>query len=246
MKRAMKWLKQFLLIGFFIIIILQFFMNECVYASSARTKVKEGNTLFSDKKYDQALTKYHDALLSEPKNERIEFNVANTLYMKKKYEDALKTYEKVIGSKDLSLEQKAYFNIGNTLYRMGKLPESILAYQQALKLDPNDMDAKYNLEFVRRKLKEQQQKQNQQSRQNQISEKQQQKQQEEKQDQQSSQEKNQQQKEQLQAQAQQQKEKELSKEDAERILNALKYDEKDIQKKRKMLPGGEYNIEKDW
>ncbi len=233
------------LIFYCVILVMFLFNNELVMANSVRAKVKDGNKLYYQKKYDQALTKYQDALLSEPKNERIEFNVANSLYMKKKYEDALKSYQKVIGSKDIALEQQAYFNIGNTFYRMGKLPESILAYQQALKLNPDDMDAKYNLEYVRKKLKQQMEKQQQQQQQQGQRTDQKDKQQEDKSQAQSNEEKEQQKEEQKQAQTQTQQ-KELSKEEAERILNALKYDEKDIQKKRKMIPGGEYKVEKDW
>lgn len=218
-----------------------------VMAINARACVKDGNRLYEEKKYDQALTKYQDALLAEPKNEKIEFNIANSLYMKKKYEDALKAYQKVIGSNDINLEGQTYFNIGNTLYRMGKLPESILAYQQALKLNPNDMDAKYNLEFVRKKLKEQMERQEQNKMSSQNKEHQQKNEGNKQQRQSSQQEKDIETKEKERAEAAKQDEqKELTKEEAERILNALKYDEKDIQKKRKIVPSAEYKVEKDW
>lgn len=211
-----------------------------LWGETSRKKVKKGNDLYIEKKYDQALTKYQDALLSDPENERIQFNVANTLYWKKKYEEALKEYQKVVGTEELELEQQSYFNLGNTLYRMGKLPESILAYQQALKIDPNDMDAKYNLEYVRRKLKQNAQKQPQseqrEQQQNQEGEQQKEGEDPEKKDQQ-----------QPQPGDQEQKDlNKLSKEEAERILDALKNDEKDIQKKRKMKASGKVRVKKDW
>lgn len=213
-----------------------------IAAQSVRNKVKEGNQFYLQQKYDQALNKYQDALLSNPEDKRIQFNVGNTKYQKKKYEEALKDYQKVIGTEDLKLEQQAYFNMGNTLYRLGKLPESILAYQQALKLDPNDMDAKYNLEYVRRKLKQNAQKQ-------QLKPQQQQQQQQQEGQQQQQQQKKSEQKDQQQQPQQQQrqpKENKLSREDAERILDALKNDEKDIQKKRKMPVTGRRVVRKDW
>jgi tetratricopeptide (TPR) repeat protein len=165
--------------------------------------------------------------------------VANTLYWKKKYEEALKEYQKVVGTEELELEQQSYFNLGNALYRMGKLPESILAYQQALKLNPDDMDAKYNLEYVRRKLKENAQKEPQSGQQEQ-----QQQQEGEQQKEGEDQEKKDQQQ---QSGDQEQKNlNKLSKEEAERILDALKNDEKDIQKKRKMKASGKVRVKKDW
>lgn len=221
-------------------------------AQSPQKKVVEGNRLYQEEKYDQALNLYQDALLSLPENKRIRFNVANSLYRKKKFEEALKEYQQVVGAEELPLEAETYFNMGNTLYRMGKLPESILAYQQALKLNPGDLDAKYNLEYVRRKLKQEAQKQPQsgaeQDQQSQPGQPQPQDKPEEGQKPDSDQ------KESAGEQADHSEEKpvnpkdaqQLSKEDAERILNALKNDEKDLQKKRKMKTSGKRRIKKDW
>ena len=228
----------------FIAVILLFSIPGLLQAQSTRNRVKEGNKLYTDENYDQALNKYQDALLSDPENETIQFNVGNTRYQKKKYEEAMQDYQKVIGTEDLNLEQNAYFNLGNTLYRMEKLPESILAYQQALKLNPDDIDAKYNLEYVRRKLKENadKQQQNQQQQQQQQQNEDQQNKDEQNKDEQNKDE----QEEQQQQEQQAEKEDKLSKEDAERILNALKNDEKDIQKKRKMQTSGRRRVLKDW
>ena len=227
-----------------LLILFLLILPSVLWGQSARSRVKAGNKLFAEAKYDQALNKYQDALLSQPANKRIQFNIGDTFYQKKKYEESLQEYQKVIGTDELRLEEQSYFNLGNTLYRLEKLPESILAYQQALKLDPNDVDAKYNLEYVRRKLKENanKQQQNPQQQQQQQQQPQDQQQQDQNKDQQNQ---KQQPEQQQQAQAQNDPQK-LSKEDAERILNALKNDEKDIQKKRKaQVPSG-YQVEKDW
>jgi Ca-activated chloride channel family protein len=223
----------------YVLVLVCLVVPTMVWGESSRKKVKEGNEMYKEKKYDQALTKYQDALLSDPENERIQFNVANTLYWKKKYEEALKEFQKVVGTEELDLEQQSYFNLGNTLYRMGKLPESILAYQQALKLNPNDMDAKYNLEYVRRKLKQNTQKQPQTGQQEQKQQESEQQKSGEDQEQEGQQ----------QPQPGDQKQEswdKLSKEEAERILDALKNDEKDIQKKRKMKASGKIKVKKDW
>ena len=224
----------------FVVALFIFIIPGLIQAQSTRNRVKEGNKLYSEENYDQALNKFQDALLSDPENEKIQFNVANTRYQKNKYEEALQDYQKVIGTEDLSLEQNAYFNLGNTLYRMQKLPESILAYKQALKLNPDDMDAKYNLEYVRRKIKENADKQQQDQQQ------QQQQQDQENKDQKDEDQKDEDQQQDQQQQQQAEEENKLSKEDAERILNALKNDEKDIQKKRKMKTSGKRRVLKDW
>ena len=224
-----------------LVLILVFSLLPAVLQGETnRKKVKEANRLYQEEKYDQALTKYQDALLSQPANQRIQFNVANTLYWKKKYEEALQEYQKVMGTEELELEQQSFFNLGNTLYRAGKLPESILAYQQALKLDPGDMDAKYNLEFVRRKLKDNAQKQPQSGEEEQQQEGEMGQDKPQDGEQESGEERDQS------AEGEKKDLNELTKEEAERILNALKNDEKDIQKKRKMKAGGRAKIKKDW
>jgi len=227
-----------------------------IYAQSGRQQVSEGNRLFTEEKYDEANNAYRDALLDDPESDIIQFNIGDTQYKKKKYEEALKEFEGVLDSDDIIMQSNTYYNMGNTFYRMGKLPESILSYKRALELNPDDLDAKYNLEFVRKKLKDQAEKQpqeNQQQQQQQQQEQQQgdqQEQQEEKeqeqqqQDQQDQQNQEQQQEEQQQAAKESQED--ISKEDAERILNALKESDKELKDARKQKGRGSGRVAKDW
>lgn len=212
-------------------------------AQSVHKKVAEANKLFHEQKYDRAINKYQDALLEDPTSPLIQFNMGDVLYKKKSYEKALKAYQKALDSRDPMLQSKAYYNIGNTLYRAGKLPESIIAYQQALKLNPDDQDAKYNLEFVRNKLKQnpkkQQQQQNQQKQQREESDK---KNRPDNKRQDQNKEQNDQKQEQRSAE---QKRKEMSKEEAENLLNALKENQKKM-KKKLARAGGKIRVLKDW
>jgi tetratricopeptide (TPR) repeat protein len=234
----------------FIFIIGLILIPGVVFAQSSRQKVLDGNKFFQEEKFDEANNKYRDALIDNPENPIINFNIGNTLYKKKKFEDALKDYEKSLSVDNILNQSQSYYNMGNSLYRMGKLPESILAYTQALKLNPNDEDAKYNLDFVRAKLKEQAQNQPQNNQQQQQQDQQQQgenqEQNKEEQQQDQKEEEQSEQQEQEQQQAEQQQPQEMSKEEAERILNALKEDEKDLQKEKKPAKSGKVRIVKDW
>lgn len=138
------------------------FYSASLFAQGAgRQQVLEGNRKYAEGKYDEANDSYRDAEIDNPGSPIVKFNIGDVLYQKRNYEEALKAYQDAIQkSDDLKLQAQGYYNIGNTLYRLNKWPESILAYQQALKLDPNDEDAKYNLEYVRIKLKQHAQKQN--------------------------------------------------------------------------------------
>jgi len=234
-----------------------FLLPGVIFSQSVRKKVAEGNKLFTEEKFDEANNKYRDALIDQPESAEIHFNIGNTQYKKKKYEEAFAEFEKSLSTEDIMLQSKAYYNMGNNFYRMGKLPESILAYTQALKYNPDDVDAKYNLEYVRRKMKDeaqkqqsdnQQQQQQQQQNQQQQQENQNQDEQREQQEQQEQQQQTADQEQDQQEQQQQQRadEEKMSKEDAERILDALKNDEKDLQKDRKVKSSGSVRVLKDW
>ncbi len=218
-----------------------------LFAQAGRKKVIEGNQLYSEEKYDAASNKYQDALLENPSSPLIQFNVGDVLYKKNNYEKSLESYQKSLDTDDPMMQSQAYYNLGNALYRSQKLPESILAYEQALKLNPDDEDAKFNLEFVRNKMKEnaQQQPQDQQQQQQQNQQKNQQKQDQNKKDQdKKQQEKQQEQQQQKQAQ-QQEKKKEMSKKEAEQLLEALKENQEEMKKKQAQA-SGRMRVEKDW
>ena len=218
-----------------------------LFAQAGRKKVIEGNQLYSEEKYDAASNKYQDALLENPSSPLIQFNVGDVLYKKNNYEKSLEAYQKSLDTDDPMMQSQAYYNLGNALYRSQKLPESILAYEQALKLNPDDEDAKFNLEFVRNKMKEnaQPQSQDQQQQQQQQQDQQnQQKQDQNKKDQDKKEQKKQQEQQQQQAQQQEQK-KEMSKKEAEQLLEALKENQEKMKKKQAQA-SGRMRVEKDW
>ncbi len=212
--------------------------------------------------YEEALRFYRDAEIEKPESPELSYNLGNVMYQQEKYQDASEKYYKALGSDETGHQAWAWYNLGNTLYRSGKYPEAIQAYEKCLDLTPDDQDAKYNLELVRKKMKEmldkeQQRQQNQQQQQQQQS----QQQQNDQETQEQQQEQNQQQQQQGQSQpenpedlqqqeqtAQQAEPKEgMTKEEAERILNALKDDEQELLKKqRQAAQGRSARGGKDW
>lgn len=255
-----------------LLLFLFFLLSPNLFAQNGRKQVEEGNKLYEEEKYDEANNKYRDALIENPESPIVNFNIGDALYKKRNYEEAIKSYEKSLSSEDFLTQSLGYYNLANTYYKMGDLVKSIEKYIEALKLNPNDEDAKYNLEYVRAKLKDESQKQQQnpdqnqqqdqqqqdgqknQDEQNQEQQDQQQQQEPESQDEQEKQEQQEQQNqnessdEPNQEQEQQQvgEEKEISKEDAERILNALQSDEEDLLKKQKTKRRGRAFRGKDW
>ena len=129
--------------------------------------------------------------------------------------------------------------------------DAVQSYVNALKVDPHDEDTRYNLSYALEKLKQQQQqnkdqKKNQDKNQEKKNDQQQQnKQDQQKQDQQKQQQEKQNQQQQQQQQRQQQQ-KQMSKADAQRILDVLKDNEKEVQKKLRVCQGVRVKTDKDW
>lgn len=243
-----------------VLLLILFIFTQWAYSDLSRKKTRKGIESYEQEQWDESSQYFQDALLDDPENPTGHFNIGSSQYKRKNYEESLKSYEKAMTTQDINLKQKSYYNLGNTYYQMNKYQESIQSYIKALDLDPNDVDAKYNLELVRAKLKEMAQKQ---PMQNQAQQQQQQGDQQnrggnennnENQEQQEDQQKGEQQQEKQQQQEQQQSQvqkaenkKELSKEEAERILQALKSEEKENQKLRRAKQSSQkVRVEKDW
>ena len=215
-------------------------------ADSFTDMVDKGNAAFKEGDYRTALDYYHQAEVERPETPELYYNIGSALYGEQKYEEAVDKLQKSFSTDDVAKEAAGQYNLGNVYYRMGDYQNAILAYQQSLKLNPEDMDAKYNLELARKMLKEQIKPEQQQQQQQQQQEQQENQDQEQQQEQPQPQDDQQQEEQQQQQQPQPMDENEMSKEDAERILNALQDDEKDLQKQQQRFKTKGTYRGKDW
>lgn len=216
--------------------------------------VREGNEAFDSGDYATAMEKYHSAEVEIPESPELFYNIAGAAFKQGDYEQAVDNYTKALNTTDIDLTAGAHYNLGNTHYRMGDYQSAITDYQKSLEINPDDLSAKFNLELARKMLKEnskpeqqnqdqEQQQQQQQPQEQQEGEQDQEQDQEQEEGEQDQQDEEQQQQQQ---QGQQEEQNEISKEDAERILNALRDDEQDLQKKiKRQLSAGVYRG-KDW
>jgi len=137
-----------------LILLISSLANLAFLETGAAKKVKEGNKYFLQEDYQEALLRYNDAQLDDPVSPEIVFNMGDVFYRQRKYPEAVESYAKSMERGDRALEAKAFYNIGNSLFQQGRLREALEAYKQALERDPDDKDAKYNLEYTERKMKE--------------------------------------------------------------------------------------------
>lgn len=193
--------------------------------SSFEGRSNLGNSLYRQKKYDDALKEWESLTslnVNEKKKGQLYHNIGNAYLMNNKLKESIEAYKNAL---------RNYPNDTATKYN--------LAFAQS------------KLRQQEQQQQQQNQDQNQQQDQNQDQQQQQQQDQQQQQEQQAQEQQAQQQQgQEQQAQEQQVKEGDkISKEDAERILRALQMDEKQLQQKLKKLKNKNTNTkktDKDW
>ncbi len=237
-----------------ILIIFSTFINLPIYSQEERKYIRQGVKDYNENSYEQAELKFRKANELNTSSFEAAFNTGNALYKQGKTEDAEQKYT-TLTEKEKSDSKKAdlYYNLGNTYLKSQDYQKGIEAYKNALRLRPEDDDARYNLTWALNKLEEQQQQQNQNQEQNQEQNQDQDQEQNQEQDQQQNQDKEENQEqnkqdEQNNQENQPMENKELSKEEMERILKAIEEKEEQVKEKAdkerakiKAVPN-----EKDW
>lgn len=221
---------------------------------TVRSHVSDGNHHYEKNRFPDAEVEYKKALEKDPVSREARFNVGNAYYKQDRFDEAGRTFNASIAAATSPTDQAtAYHNLGNSLFKGGKIKESIEAYKQALRLNPTDDDTRYNYQLAVDKLKDQekqQQQKNDQQKDNKDQQKgqnqdQQQNQQQQDQQQQQPQQQDAKQDQTKQQQAQQQRN-QMPKEQAEQILQALRNNEKELQKKLRKRQGPRVKVERDW
>lgn len=226
------------LLRFSFILILLGGALHASHAQDERKFVRKGTAEYEKGKFLESEIEYRRALDKNANSFEGNFNLGNSLFRQEKYDESMNQYEQLADTQtDKDRLSRIYHNIGNAHFAKQEFDKSIAAYKEALKNNPYDDETRYNLIVAQKMLQNQQQnKDNQDQKQDQQQQKEEQKPQNqpepEKQDQQ---------------QQQQQQESNMSKQDAERLLNAIQQDENELQKKNQKLKAGQkVQVEKNW
>lgn len=136
-----------------------------------RHHVRKGNRLYEQQRMEEAQREYREALQVDSLSGVAKFNLGDSQYAMGNFEAAEDTFKGVVErDKRLSPEEKAkaYYNLGNAQFQQQKLQEALESYKESLRLNPNDLEAKFNYAYTKAMLENQQnQDQNQQQDQNQ-------------------------------------------------------------------------------
>jgi len=231
--------------------VLIIFIAFSAYAQNEKKSIRQGNREFNKNDYANSEISYRKALEKNPSSFKGNFNLADALYKQDKQEETVKLLDG-LSSANVSDVQKSnvYYNMGNSYLKQKKLKESIESYKSSLRLNPNDVESKYNLAEAQRMLKQQQQqekndkdKENKDNKDNKDKNKD--KKDQDKKDDKDKDKQNQDQKDKNKPQPQQQK---MSQEDARRMLEALQNNEKQIQQKirEQQAKAARVKVEKNW
>lgn len=110
--------------------------------------------LYREGRYAEAEKLYAKEDMDHPKDIRYRYNRGCAAYRNNNFKGAKAAFESVaIRAKDKNILAKALYNLGNTAFRQGDMASAANYYKRAIILDPNNMNARYNLELTLNRLK---------------------------------------------------------------------------------------------
>ncbi len=133
-----------------------------------RRHVREGNGHYESQRFADAEKAYRRALQKDSLSVEGAFNLGDAHYATGNFAAAEEQFRRVAERKEgVNNEQKAaaYYNLGNAQFQQQKLDEALESYKESLKLNPSDLEAKFNYAYT--KAMKEQQEQNQDNQQNQ-------------------------------------------------------------------------------
>ncbi len=129
-----------------------------LFAQDAKRYIQRGNELYRQKKYQEAEAAYRKAAAKKDQPVESNFNLGDALYKEKKFDSAGKAFSAIAASSaNPLLKAGAYHNLGNSLLTNKKYDQSIDAYKKALLNNPQDDQTRYNLAYAQEMIKKQQQ-----------------------------------------------------------------------------------------
>ena len=138
------------------------------HADSARVATSQGNRLYTQGNFNEAINKYDKALVESPGALRPKFNKANSYYRLDDLSQAMDLYREVaVESKDMGLVARAKYNLGNSYFQQGTkqrdsdlhkaiddLKTAIGSWRAALDIEPENKKAPKNIEVARLIIKD--------------------------------------------------------------------------------------------
>ncbi len=115
-------------------------------------RAREANRAYEAGEYQRAEALYREILQQSPDNTQILFNLGNALARQGKIEESAEVFDRYRREVTDPVERApAEYNLGHLHGETGNTDEAITHFRQALDLDPEDEDAKFNYELLKRR-----------------------------------------------------------------------------------------------
>jgi hypothetical protein len=123
-----------------------------------RRHIRSGNRNYEKLDYVAAEGEYRTAVSENEASFEAAFNLGDAIYKQERFEDAENAFGRILENESLTGQQRAktLYNLGNARFAGQKLKEAAESYMRSLIINPDDLEAKYNLAYVQKLLEEQQ------------------------------------------------------------------------------------------
>lgn len=110
--------------------------------------VEKGNKALETNDYETAEKAYENAIEKSPGDSRIHHNKGLLAYAEEHFDNAVDLFDLASRSEDPELKSRSLYNRGCAYLQSGDLEKAAESFIETLKIDPDDEDAKINLEMV--------------------------------------------------------------------------------------------------
>ena len=150
-------------------ILLGLFVAGPAGAMSPDEAVRQGNVLYDAGNFDAAAQQYDAAAQALPDAAAVHFNLGNALFKRQRLDDAVEHYARALTTAapgPAGLEGRLKYNLGNVAYQralqtlpdaqqaLSHLQSAMTYYRDSLEVDPQQRDARYNLELAHTLLRQ--------------------------------------------------------------------------------------------
>jgi tetratricopeptide (TPR) repeat protein len=208
----------------------------------AKKNGRKGNSQYTQEQYSEAITSYQNGVRSVQEegpgavHSGLLNNLGAALFRSGDSEQAEIAFSSAARMANTPQDLvRASYNAGNAAFTAQELETALENYRRALLSDPSNLDAKFNYEFVKRQLDQQEQN----GEGGDESE-------EQNEDQQGENQENQENQDQQQEPQEREDPTKLSEEEAQRILQALENDEQQLLRQVQKMKTRPRRVEKDW
>jgi tetratricopeptide (TPR) repeat protein len=126
---------------------------SCLEAAGPGAEARKGGSAYEKKDWPGAVEYYSRALEKAPADKRLNFNIGNAYYRQEDYGKAEEFFSQAAASPKVAA--RAHYNRGNSFFKNGDMAGAIAGYRKAITLNPDDENAKFNLQLALAKALEQ-------------------------------------------------------------------------------------------